>query len=103
MAAPQPCPGETVPTGNLAAASTAGPLPMPDWLVEARRPTAATLSAGEATPQAQAGLLAVGELTEWGEAAGSRPQVRPPSKPLSMNIIFYLLYIKTKNENKQFE
>ncbi len=46
-------------------------------LVEALRPTAVTLSAGEATPQAQAGPLAVGEVADGGEAVGSRQHDRP--------------------------
>ncbi len=65
------------PTGNRAVGSTAVLRHMPVRLVEAIRPTAATLSAGVATPQAQAGPHAVGEDAEGGEAAGSRHQDRP--------------------------
>ncbi len=71
---------------------------MPVRLVEDIRPTAATLSAGVATPQAEAGPPAAGEDEDGGEAAGSRHLARPVSEHIASPIKYYfiLMYIKTK-------
>ncbi len=59
---------------------------MPDRLVEDTRPTADSLSAGVATPQAQAGPPAAGEDEDGGEAAGSRHHARPVSEYIAPTI-----------------
>jgi hypothetical protein len=70
---------------------------MPVRLVEALRPTAATLSAGVATPQAQAGPLAVGKVVDGGEAVGHKTD--PSSINMLTNKVFFIvMYINTKTE-----
>ncbi len=73
--------------------------------MEETYPTAVTLSAGVATPQAQAGSPAAGEEEDGGEAAGSRHTVRTISVHDMSTIKYYfiIMYIYTKNRNKQFE